>query len=198
MAADERFPTRFPAPDAHPPGAPEHAAFAALKTYPFAHGVAVATVGNLAINLLCGRPVMKGLEHIVACSDHGLMGYEDAHTVTTVVPLGVPLPSQEFRRYSATILRERQIPRGLYITVLEGEGFWAGAMRMMAAGLEQIAKTPGSVRHASTFEQALEVAYPQLVDVPTHETLLKQARAWIAWQRVDAGADHQGVVRAGG
>jgi hypothetical protein len=193
-----RVQSRFPAPAPHPAGDPEHAAFADLRVYPYLHGVAVATTGNLAVNLVCSRPVVKGLHHIVACSDDGLKGYEDKHTLLTVVPLGVPLPSQEFRKQSAAIMHERQVPTGTYITVLEGDGLWAGAMRMMAAGLEQMARNPGTVRHVSTLQTAVDRAYPELVQVPDRPALMAQLRAWITWQRAAVGADANGVVKASG
>ncbi len=98
--------------------------------------------------------------------------------VSVTVP-GVPIPDDEVRKHAARLLRERSEQVCISVTVLEGDGFWISAGRMVMTALVGLAGGKGRTNIVKNVEEAALLVQPHVLpktSLGTVENALKAFR----------------------
>lgn len=136
-------------------------------------GYVVATWRNLLLMMWNDAITAKGLD---ATERAGKMLEREHGTQVVAVSISlpkVPLPDDEMRAYAARLMRERADRVILSVTVIEGDGFWLSAGRMVMTALVTLSGGKSKPVIAKSIDEAIPVVHPH---VKPHATLAEVTR----------------------
>ena len=90
----------------------------------------------------------------------------------------VPVPDEKVRAHAARLLRERADKVKLSVTVIEGDGFWLSAGRMVMTALTQLSGAKHKTIIAKTVDEAATLAHPLVVPKATLAEVTRALRAF--------------------
>jgi hypothetical protein len=111
---------------------------------------------NLSLVVWAGRADGSAVNRVRGISQHLVSKYPDGHSNISFVVNGVAPPTEEARVAFNHIFDGRVSDLRCMAVVLEGEGFWASALRSTVTALRQAATTTFAVRLFSTIDPVAE------------------------------------------
>lgn len=146
----------------------------------FAHGdgYIVATWRNALLMMWTGAITSVGLD---ATERGGKMlerTYKNEQIAISISLPQVPVPDEKVRTHAARLLRERADKVKLSVTVIEGDGFFLSAGRMVMTALTQLSGGRHKTLIAKTIDEAVTLAHPLVIPKATLAEVTRALRAF--------------------
>ena len=141
-------------------------------------GYIVATWRNALLMLWTGAITSVGLD---ATERGGKMlerQYKENQIAISISLPQVPIPDDKVRAHAARLLRERAAFVKLSVTVIEGDGFWLSAGRMLMVGLNTLSGGKHKPIIAKTIDEAVTHAQPHITPRATLAEVTRALRAF--------------------
>lgn len=111
---------------------------------------------NLSIMVWVGRADGAAIQRVRVLSHQLIAKYPDGHSNVTIILNGCPPPTEEARVAFNYVFDGRISDLRCMAMVLEGEGFWASALRSMVTGVRNVTANTFTVKLFSELGQASE------------------------------------------
>ncbi len=150
----------------------------APKEFARGTGYVVATWRNVLMIMWSGPITTDGLD---ASERGGKMlerEYKGEQIAISISLPSVPIPDDKARAQAARLMREREGLVRLSITVIEGDGFWLSAGRMVMTALVGLAGSKSKPVIAKTIDEAATHAHPYVSPKTTHAEVTRALRAF--------------------
>jgi hypothetical protein len=146
----------------------------------FAHGegYVVATWRNTLLMMWTGAITSTGLD---ATERGGKMlerQYKENQVAISISLPKVPIPDEKIRAHAARLLRERAPFVKLSVTVIEGDGFWLSAGRMVMTALTTLSGGKHKPIIAKSIDEAVAHAHPLVTPKATLAEVTRALRAF--------------------
>jgi hypothetical protein len=141
-------------------------------------GYIVATWRNALLILWSGAITSEGLD---ASERGGKMlerRYKSDQIAVSISMPTVPIPDEKVRTHAARLLRERADKVKLSVTVIEGDGFWLSAGRMVMTALTQLSGGRHKTVIAKNIDEAVTLAHPLVSPKATLAEVTRALRAF--------------------
>ena len=142
----------------------------------FAHGenYIVATWHNVLMMMWTTSITHDGLDATDRAGRMLERQYKDNQIALSISHAKLKLPDDKVREHAGRLIRERSNLVKLTVTVIEGDGFWLSAGRMVMTALTQLSKT----RNKSVILRSIDEAIPLVQPLVTPKATAAQvARA---------------------
>jgi hypothetical protein len=146
--------------------------------YASGDGYIVATWRNALLMMWTGAITSTGLD---ATERGGKMlerRYKNEQIAISISLPKVPIPDEKVRAHAARLLRERADFVKLSVTVIEGDGFWLSAGRMIMTGLTQLSGGKHKPIIAKSIDEAVTHAHPHIAPKATVAEVTRALRAF--------------------
>ena len=146
----------------------------------FAHGdgYIVATWRNALLMMWTGAITSVGLDATLRGGKMLERTYKNDQIAISISLPKVPVPDEKVRAHAARLLRERADKVKLSVTVIEGDGFWLSAGRMVMTALTQLSGAKHKTIIAKTVDEAATLAHPLVVPKATLAEVTRALRAF--------------------
>ena len=112
--------------------------------------------GNLSIGIWQDQATREAAERILALSRRNTERFPHGHSSLIFILKGAPAPTEEANAVFEEMYRpQNHLGLGCLGLVLEGEGFWASAMRSTALGMRMRSGSDMAVRAGDSVEELL-------------------------------------------
>ena len=141
-------------------------------------GYVVATWRNALLMMWTGAITSTGLD---ATERGGKMlerTYASEQIAISISLPKVPIPDEKVRAHAARLLRERAPFVKLSVTVIEGDGFWLSAGRMIMTGLTTLSGGKHKPIIAKSIDEAVTHAHPHITPRATLAEVTRALRAF--------------------
>jgi hypothetical protein len=138
--------------------------------YASGDGYIVATWRNALLMMWTGTITSIGLD---ATERGGKMlerRYKENQIAISISLPKVPIPDEKVRAHAARLLRERAAFVKLSVTILEGDGFWLSAGRMVMTALNQLS----GGKHKPIIAKSIDEAVPHIQPLVTPKASLAE------------------------
>lgn len=118
-----------------------------------ADGCVMATWKNL---LLCGwakQGTVQIVQELGRLAGEFALAHPEGHSSIHIITNQAPLPPPEVRRELEILTRRHADEIACMGIVIDGEGFWAGAMRAFLTGLHWASRRPFQAHYCATLEE---------------------------------------------
>jgi hypothetical protein len=140
-------------------------------------GYIVATWRNALLMLWTGAITSKALD----ATERAGRTLERRHGWQVAVSISlphVPIPDDKVRNHAARLLRERSHAVRMSVTVIEGEGFWLSAGRMVMTALVTLSGGKTKPVIAKTIDEAAPLIHPHVTPKATLAEVVHALRAF--------------------
>jgi hypothetical protein len=142
-------------------------------------GYIVSTWRNALLILWSGAITSEGLDASERAGKMLEKTYKGDQVAVSISMQSVPIPDEKARAHAARLMRDRAPFVRLSITVIEGEGFWLSAGRMVMTALVAVSGSKTKPVIAKTIDEAATHAHPL---VSPRATLAEVTRALQAFR----------------
>jgi hypothetical protein len=146
--------------------------------YAHGSGYIVATWRNALLILWSGAITSEGLDASERAGKLLEREYKTEQIAISVSLPSVPIPDEKARAHAARLLRERESFVRLSITVIEGDGFWLSAGRMVMTALVALSGSKSKPLIAKTVDEAATHAHPYISPKATQAEVIRAVRAF--------------------
>jgi hypothetical protein len=104
--------------------------------------------------------------------------YKSDQVAVSISLPSVPIPDDKARAHAARLLREREGLVRLSVTVIEGDGFWLSAGRMVMTALTGLSGMKTKPFIAKTVDEAATHVHPHVSPKATQAEVTRALRAF--------------------
>ena len=146
----------------------------------FAHGTGyiIATWRNVLLLLWSETITSEGLDASERAGKMLERRYKDDQIAVSISLATVRIPDDKVRAHAARLLRERANMVKLSVTVIEGDGFWLSAGRMVMTALTTLSGGKAKTVIAKTVEEAADLAHTLVAPKASHAEVIRALRAF--------------------
>ena len=130
----------------------------------------VGTLGNTHVTVYRGRFTMQDL-HAATESHQKLQDRYDHTCIVSIAEPGTPLPDGEMRAEATRLTKVLSPKVRRAIMVLDGQGFWASAVRSATTAILMMAGNPYPIKVVKTYAAGAAFLEPDLIDVESGDAL---------------------------
>jgi hypothetical protein len=112
---------------------------------------------NLALTFYRAPPTRQDVLDADAINDKLIASHGPAYSLLVFVDPAQKLPTADVRKVSAEILVKRADTQKMTVVILEGDGFWASAMRMAITSIMAIMAGRGNRRFCTNVDEAAAI-----------------------------------------
>jgi hypothetical protein len=141
-------------------------------------GYIVATWRNVLLMMWTGAITSVGLDATERGGKMLQRQYKNDQIAVSISMPKVPIPDEKVRAHAARLLRERADFVKLSVTVIEGDGFWLSAGRMIMTGLNNLSGGKHKPIIAKSIEEALPHVQPLVIPKATLAEVTRAVRAF--------------------
>jgi hypothetical protein len=145
--------------------------------YEHGPGYTVSTWRNALLMLWSGEITSHALDVTERAGRFLERHYKDQVAVSISMQ-GVPIPSDAVRTHAARLLRERAPVVRLSVTVIEGDGFWLSAGRMVMTALVGLSGGKSKPVIAKNLDEAAPLIHPHVTPKATLNEVVQALRAF--------------------
>jgi hypothetical protein len=140
-------------------------------------GYIVSTWRNALLMLWSGAVTSQGLD----ATERAGLTLERRHGWQVAVSVSLPrvaMPDDKVRAHAARLLRERSHAVRMSVTVIEGDGFWLSAGRMVMTALVTLSGGKTKPVIAKSIDEAAPLIHPHLTPKATLSEVVRALRAF--------------------
>jgi hypothetical protein len=141
-------------------------------------GYVVATWRNALLMMWSGAITSTGLDATERAGKMLERVHKDNQVAISISLPKVPLPDDKIRAHAARLMRERADMVKLSVTVIEGDGFWLSAGRMVMIALTQLSGGRNKPIIAKTIDEAVAHVHPLVTPKATLAEVTRALRAF--------------------
>ena len=141
-------------------------------------GYIVSTWRNALLILWSGAITSEGLDASERAGKMLERQYKGEQIAISISLPSVPIPDDKARAHAARLMREREGLVRLSITVIEGDGFWLSAGRMVMTALVALSGSKSKPVIAKTIDEAATHVHPHISPKATQAEVTRAFRAF--------------------
>jgi hypothetical protein len=141
-------------------------------------GYIVSTWRNALLMLWTGAITSVGLDATERAGKMLERQYKANQIAISISLPKVPVPDEKVRTHAARLLRERAGFVKISVTVIEGDGFWLSAGRMVMTALTTLSGGRHKTVIAKTVDEAVALAHPLITPKATLAEVTRALRAF--------------------
>jgi hypothetical protein len=141
-------------------------------------GYVVATWRNTLLMMWTGAITSAGLDATERGGKLLERQYKENQVAISISLPKVPIPDEKIRAHAARLLRERAPFVKLSVTVIEGDGFWLSAGRMVMTALTTLSGGKHKPIIAKSIDEAVGHAHPLVTPKATLAEVTRALRAF--------------------
>ena len=141
-------------------------------------GWVVSTWRNALLMMWSGAITSRALDATERAGKLLEREYQSGQVAISISQPGVPIPDDKVRAHAARLLRERADRVQLSVTVLEGDGFWVSAGRMVMTALVSLSGGKSKPVIVKTLDEAIAQVHPLIKPRATLAEVTRAMRAF--------------------